>query len=91
MKKGRSESKRIGNDFKILGSNRKGKHRAVKGKTHPGKNDIPGLFLLSAAVVYKFDAEYAIFLLALAGKIMFLVSAIGVIYFGPQQLQKFVK
>jgi hypothetical protein len=28
---------------------------------------------------------------ALAGKIMFLVSAIGVIYFGPHQLQKIVK
>ncbi|MDY6789863.1 MAG: hypothetical protein SWH54_01225 [Thermodesulfobacteriota bacterium] len=48
-------------------------------------------FLLAAAVVYRFDAEYARFLLALAGKIMFLVSAIGVIYFGPHQLQKIVK
>lgn len=45
-------------------------------------------FLLSAAVVYKIDAEYAKFLLGLAGKIMFLVSAIGVIYFGPHQIQK---
>ena len=48
-------------------------------------------FLLSAAVVYRFDPEYANFLLILAGKIMFLVSAIGVIYFGPHQLQKIVK
>ena len=48
-------------------------------------------FLLAAAVVYKFDPEYAKFLLILAGKIMFLVSAIGVIYFGPHQLQKIVK
>lgn len=48
-------------------------------------------FLLAAAVVYRFDAEYAKFLLALAGKIMFLVSAIGVIYFGPHQLQKIVR
>ena len=48
-------------------------------------------FLLAAAVVYRFDAEYARFLLQLAGKIMFLVSAIGVIYFGPHQLQKIVK
>ena len=42
-------------------------------------------FLLSAAVVYKCDPEYANFLLILAGKIMFLVFAIGVIYFGPHQ------
>ena len=35
-------------------------------------------FLLAAVVVYRFDAEYARFLLQLAGKIMFLVSAIGV-------------
>ena len=48
-------------------------------------------FLLAAAVVYKFDPEYAKFLLILAGKIMFLVSAISVIYFGPHQLQKIVK
>ena len=48
-------------------------------------------FLLVAAVVYKFDPKYAKFLLILAGKIMFLVSAIGVIYFGPHQLQKIVK
>jgi len=48
-------------------------------------------FLLAAAVVYKFDPGYAKFLLILAGKIMFLVSAIGVIYFGPHQLQKIVK
>jgi hypothetical protein len=48
-------------------------------------------FLLSAATVFKFDAELAKFLLQLAGKIMFLVSAIGVIYFGPHQLQKIVK
>ena len=48
-------------------------------------------FLLAAAVVYKLDPEYAKFLLILAGKIMFLVSAIGVIYFGPHQLQKIVK
>ena len=46
---------------------------------------------MSAAMVYKFDPEYAKFLLILAGKIMFLVSAIGVIYFGPHQLQKIVK
>ena len=45
-------------------------------------------FLLAAAVTYKFDTELAGFLLTLAGKIMFLVSAIGVIYFGPHQLQK---
>ncbi len=48
-------------------------------------------FLLAAAVVYKFDAEYAKFLLGLAGKIMFLVSAIGIIYFGPHQIQKIYK
>jgi hypothetical protein len=48
-------------------------------------------FLLSAATVFKFDAELAKFLLQLAGKIMFLVSTIGVIYFGPHQLQKIVK
>jgi len=42
-------------------------------------------------VAYKFDSEYARFLLALGGKIMFLVSAIGVICFGPHQLQKIVK
>ena len=48
-------------------------------------------FLLAAAVVYRFDAEYARFLLQLAGEIMSLVSAIGVIYFGPHQLQKIVK
>ena len=41
--------------------------------------------------VYRFDAEYARFLLTLAGKIMFLVSAIGLIYFGPRQLQKIVR
>lgn len=45
-------------------------------------------FLLAAAVLYKLDTEYAKFLLQLAGKIMFLVSAIGVIYFGPHQIQK---
>ena len=48
-------------------------------------------FLLAAAAVFKFDAELAKFLLQLAGKIMFLVSAIGVIYFGPHQLQKIIK
>ncbi|TET65818.1 hypothetical protein E3J49_00640 [Candidatus Bathyarchaeota archaeon] len=48
-------------------------------------------FLLAAAVVYKFDVEYAKFLLELAGKIMFLVSAIGLIYFGPHQFSKIVK
>ena len=48
-------------------------------------------FLLAAAVVFRFDSEYAKILLILAGKIMFLVSAIGVIYFGPHQLQKIVK
>jgi hypothetical protein len=48
-------------------------------------------FLLAAAAVFKFDAELAKFLLQLAGKIMFLVSAIGVIYFGPHQLQKVFK
>ena len=48
-------------------------------------------FLLVAAVVYKFDPGYAKFLLILVGKIMFLVSAIGVIYFGPNHLQKIVK
>lgn len=48
-------------------------------------------FLLAAATVFKFDAELARFLLQLAGKIMFLVSAIGVIYFGPHQLQKVLK
>jgi len=48
-------------------------------------------FLMTAAVVYKFDPGYAKFLLELAGKIMFLVSAIGVIYFGPHQLQKVIK
>jgi len=48
-------------------------------------------FLLAAAVVYKFDPEYAKFLLILAGKIMSLVSPIGVIYFGPHQLQKIMK
>ncbi|MDX2509077.1 MAG: hypothetical protein QNK28_05935 [Desulfobacterales bacterium] len=42
-------------------------------------------------MVYKFDPEYASFMLVLAGKIMFLVSAIGVIYFGPHQLQKLMK
>ena len=46
--------------------------------------------LLAAAVVYKFDPEYAKFLLIPTGKIMFLVSAIGVIYFGPHHLQKIV-
>lgn len=45
-------------------------------------------FLLAAAVIYRFDPEYAKFMLSLAGKIMFLVSAIGVIYFGPHQLSK---
>lgn len=45
-------------------------------------------FLLAAGVIYPFDPEYAIFLLGLAGKIMFLVTAIGVIYFGPHQLSK---
>ena len=48
-------------------------------------------FLLAAATVFKFDADLAKFLLALAGKIMFLVSAIGAIYFGPHQLQKVMK
>ncbi len=48
-------------------------------------------FLLAAATVFKFDADLARFLLQLAGKIMFLVSAIGVIYFGPHQLQKIVR
>ena len=48
-------------------------------------------FLLTAAVVYKFDPEHAKSLLILAGKIMFLVSAIGVIYFEPHHLQKIVK
>jgi len=48
-------------------------------------------FLLAAAVVFRFDVEYAKFLLAPAGKIMFLVSAIGVIYFGHHQLQKIAK
>lgn len=47
-------------------------------------------FLLAAAAMYGFDSEYAKFLLSLAGKLMFLVSAIGVIYFGPHQLSKVV-
>lgn len=48
-------------------------------------------FLLAAAVVYKLDAEYARFLLGLAGKLTVLVSAIAVIYFGPHQLSKIAK
>ena len=48
-------------------------------------------FLLSGAVVYGFDKEYAKFLLSLAGTITFLVSAIGIIYFGPHQISKIIK
>ena len=48
-------------------------------------------FLLAAAVVYGFNKEYAKFLLSLAGTITFLVSAIGLIYFGPHQLSKIIK
>lgn len=46
------------------------------------------LFLVVSAGVYKWDIEYSKFLLDLAGKISWLVSAIAVIYFGPHQLQK---
>ncbi len=48
-------------------------------------------FLLTALVLYGFDKEYAKFALGLAGAITFLVSAIGIIYFGPHQFQKIVK
>ena len=48
-------------------------------------------FLLAAAVVYGFNKEYAKFLLNLAGTITFLVSAIGIIYFGPHQISKIIK
>jgi|GEM_PF-3116174 len=48
-------------------------------------------FLLAASVVYKFDPEYAKFLLLLATKILFIISAITVIYFGPHQIQKVLK
>ena len=48
-------------------------------------------FLLTAAVVYGFNKEYAKFLLGLAGSITFLVSAIGIIYFGPHQISKIIK
>ena len=48
-------------------------------------------FLLTALVLYGFDKEYAKFALSLAGVITFLVSAIGIIYFGPHQFQKIIK
>jgi len=48
-------------------------------------------FLLSAAVVYKFDPVYSKILLGYADMIKFLVSAIAVIYFGPHQIQKIWK
>ena len=84
---------RLENDFKVLGSDRQGKHGQSKSRRILAKVtfQVFFFFLLAAAVVYRFDAEYAKFLLALAGKIMFLVSAIGVIYFGPHQLRRIVK
>ena len=48
-------------------------------------------FLLASLVLYGFDKEYAKFALSLAGVITFLVSAIGIIYFGPHQFSKIVK
>lgn len=48
-------------------------------------------FLLAAGVTYGFDEKLAGFLLKLAGTITFLVSAIGIIYFGPHQIQKIIK
>lgn len=44
--------------------------------------------LLLAIAVYKFDPDYAKFILEIAGSITFIVSAITVIYFGPHQISK---
>lgn len=48
-------------------------------------------FLLAGAGLYKFDTQWSGFMFQCADKIMFLVSAIGVIYFGPHQLSKVAK
>jgi hypothetical protein len=45
-------------------------------------------FLLAGAGLFKFDSEWSSFMFQCADKLMFLVSAIGVIYFGPHQLSK---
>lgn len=47
--------------------------------------------LISACALYRFDSEWAIFILKIAGTITFIVSAITVIYFGPHQLSKIWK
>ena len=48
-------------------------------------------FLLSAAVLWKFDQEYSKQMLAYAEYIKWIVSAVTVIYFGPHQIQKIWK
>lgn len=44
--------------------------------------------LLLAIAVYKFDVNYAKFILEIAGSISFIISAITIIYFGPHQISK---
>ena len=48
------------------------------------------MFLMAVAV-YPFNLAYAKFIFSLVGELFWLVSAIGVIYFGPHQLQKLNK
>jgi len=47
--------------------------------------------LLMAIAVWSFNAEYAKFIFKVASAIMFIVSAITVIYFGPHQISKIWK
>lgn len=49
------------------------------------------LFLISSAVVWKFDPEYSEILLRYADMLTFIVSSIAVIYFGPHQISKIWK
>jgi hypothetical protein len=47
--------------------------------------------LLMAVAVYGFDVEYAKFIFSVAGVLTVLVTGIGAIYFGPQQISKIWK
>ena len=47
------------------------------------------LFLLVAgAFIHKLDSEWALHILACAKQLVFLVSSIGILYFGPYQIGK---
>lgn len=47
--------------------------------------------LLMAVGVYKFDPEYSAFIFTVAGTLTILVTGIGTIYFGPNQIAKIWK